>query len=459
VLLGIGAAVFVVLVAFSSGYGYHRDELYFIEAGKYLTVGYADQGPVTPFIARVMTEIAPDSLVMLRLPSAAMAALTVVLTGLTAAELGARKRGQVIAALCCAVAVFVLTVGHLLSTTTFDLLAWAALTYVIVRAVRTGDDQLWLVAGIVLGLALLNKPLAAFLAVALLLWAPWLLWQDRHDWPQLDVAESIQGGGSTSSEPRWAFLPFQFLLVSPVLAPVWIAGLVRLFRAESLRPFRFLGWMWVVLAAIFIATGGKPYYIAGLFPLLLAAGGGAVDDWLARGAGRLRMGVLGAAIALSAVISALIALPVLPRDSTEPVLAANEDIGETIGWPSFVQTVARVSERVAGSDPVVVITENYGQAGAIDRYRREIGAPDARSGHNGYWYWGPPPDFLGGPFIVVGFGEGRLPQAFAGCVVEEWFRNPYGVENDEDGTPIWICNELRDGAVWSQVWPSLQRLG
>jgi 4-amino-4-deoxy-L-arabinose transferase-like glycosyltransferase len=414
-----------------------------------------------------------------------MAALTVVLTGLTAAELGARRRGQVIAALCCAVAVFVLTVGHLLSTTTFDLLAWAALTYVIARAVRTGDDRLWLVAGVVLGLALLNKPLAAFLAVALLigaavagprrlfgnpwvwagafiallLWAPWLLWQDRHDWPQLDVAESIQGGGSTSSEPRWAFLPFQFLLVSPLLAPVWIAGLVRLFRDESLRPFRFLGWTWVVLAAIFIVTGGKPYYIAGLFPLLLAAGGGAVDDWLARGTGRLRMGVLGAAIAVSAVISALIALPLLPRDSTEPVLAANEDIGETIGWPSFVQTVADVSESIAGSDRVVVFTENYGQAGAIDRYRGEINAPDATSGHNGYWYWGPPPDFRGGPFVVVGFGEGDLPRAFAGCVVEARVRNPYGVDNDENGTPVWICEELRDGAVWSQVWPSLQRLG
>ena len=77
-----------VLVAFASGYGYHRDELYFIAAGQHLDWAYADQGPVTPLIARAMTEISAESLTVLRLPSALAAGLTVFLTGLLARELG-----------------------------------------------------------------------------------------------------------------------------------------------------------------------------------------------------------------------------------------------------------------------------------------------------------------------------------------------------------------------------------
>jgi hypothetical protein len=66
----IAVGVSAVLVAFASGYGYHRDELYFIAAGDHLAWGYADQGPLTPLVARAMTEISADSLTVLRLPSA-----------------------------------------------------------------------------------------------------------------------------------------------------------------------------------------------------------------------------------------------------------------------------------------------------------------------------------------------------------------------------------------------------
>src|SRR5215218_973789 len=89
-LYAIAGAVTLVLVVFSGGYGYHRDELYFLEAGHHLDWSYADQGPVTPLIARAMDTIAPDSLTVLRLPSAIAAGLVVLLTGLLAREMHER---------------------------------------------------------------------------------------------------------------------------------------------------------------------------------------------------------------------------------------------------------------------------------------------------------------------------------------------------------------------------------
>src|SRR4051794_16101963 len=66
----LAAAVTLTLIAFAGGYGYHRDELYFIQAGRHLAWGYADQGPLTPVLAHLMDELSPGSLTILRLPSA-----------------------------------------------------------------------------------------------------------------------------------------------------------------------------------------------------------------------------------------------------------------------------------------------------------------------------------------------------------------------------------------------------
>src|SRR4051794_13361055 len=121
--------VTLTLIVFAGRYGYHRDELYFLQAGRHLAWSYADQGPLTPLLAHLMDKLSPNSLTILRLPSALMAGMTVLVAGLTAHELGGGSRAQVVAAACTAVASVVLVLGHLLSTSTFDLLSWALVTW------------------------------------------------------------------------------------------------------------------------------------------------------------------------------------------------------------------------------------------------------------------------------------------------------------------------------------------
>ena len=478
IVVSTAAAVSALLVVFAGGYGYHRDELYFVAAGRHLDWAYADQGPFTPLIARAVSKIAPDSLTVLRIPSALAAGATVLLTGLLARELGGGRRAQVIAAACTAVAGLVLFTGHILSTSTFDLLAWTAVTWLAVRAVRGGDDRLWLAAGVVLGVALLNKPLPAFLAFGLLagvvisgprrllrnpyvlagsaiavaLFVPWIVWQASHGWPQIDVSRSIASGGSASSQPWWTIVPFQALLVGPLLAPVWIAGLVRLFRDPIVRDCRFLAWAWVVLAVVFMASGGKPYYLAGLLPALVGAGAAPVDRWVERGERSVRIGLLVGAVAVSGAIGAVVALPLLPERDTDAVIALNPDLGETIGWPAFAHTVARAYPR---GTRAVIVTRNYGEAGAIDRYGPGLGLPHAHSGHNAYGDWGPPPNGSA-PVVAVGLPPRELTHLRA-CRVVARIDNGLGVDNDEQGTRVLVCR----GPVgsWSHVWPALRHLG
>jgi 4-amino-4-deoxy-L-arabinose transferase-like glycosyltransferase len=483
-LLATSGAVVAVLVLTAGRYGYHRDELYFLQAGRHLDWGYIDQPPLTPLLARLISAVAPDSLTALRIPSAIATGLVVLLTGLIARELGAPPRAQVLAAACMAVAALPLAVGHLLSTATFDLLAWTAISWLVVRVLRGGDERLWLAIGLVAGLGLQNKTLVAFLAAGLVitvllagprdilrsrwlwlgavitiaLWAPNLIWQASHDWPQLELSRAIAAGSSGTSTDRVGFLVLQLLMLSPLLVPIWLVGLVRLLHNPALRRVRAFGWVYLLLLVVFFVTGGKPYYLGGLYPVLLAAGAEPTVAWLHRGHQRMRRVLLGTALAISAVVSSLLMLPLLPVSLAAPVLEANYDAGETVGWPRFVEQVAAVYAGLPEDERAraVLLTQNYGEAGALDHYGPALGLPPAYSGHNSYWSWGPPPD-TGGPVIAVGLSEQDLQPFFGEVQLAGRIDNGLALDNDEQGAMIWVCR--RQLVPWAQIWPQLRRLG
>lgn len=475
----LAAGVTLLLLATAGRYGYHRDELYFLRAGAEPAFGYDDQPPLTPLLAHAMDVLFHGSLVGLRAPSAIMAGLVVLLTGMIARELGGGHGVQLLAAACMAASAVLPRVGHMLSTTTVDLLVWTALSWLLVRALRDGGRS-WLAVGLVAGIGLQNKTLVVLLLagvlagvllagprpvlrspwpwlaglLALALWAPNLIWQAANGWPQLGLSAAIAAGSSGTSEPWYLFLPFQLVMVSPLLVPVWALGWWRFARDPALRPWRAFAVAFVLLAALFVVTGGKPYYLAGLYPVLLAAGAAPVLAW-ARAA-RLRAQALGAALVLSIVAATVLMLPVVPDRSLPgtPILDVNYDAGETIGWPAFAATVADVRAGLPAGDTVAVLARNYGQAGAVDHFLPEL-AP-AHSGHNAYWSWGPPPDDAG-TLIVIGFTEAELRSWFGEVTLAARIDNGAGVDNDEQGTPVWVVREQR--VPWSQLWPQLRRLG
>jgi Dolichyl-phosphate-mannose-protein mannosyltransferase len=485
-LVAIGGALAGLLLLVAGRYGYHRDELYFIVIGGHPAWGYADQPALVPLLAHALDVASGGSLVALRLPSALLAGGMAAVTGLMARDFGAPRAGQLLASACVAVGAVTLAVGHLLSTSTFDIFAWTLLSWLFVRALRDGGP-VWMWLGLVAGVALEAKTLVAFflagmlacvllvgprdalrswwpwaaVALAGLLWLPNLLWEAAHGWPQLDLAGSIAGGSSGTSASRWALLPFQLLLVSPLLVPVWAIGGWRLARAPELARYRAFPACYVLLAVMFILTGGKPYYLAGLYPVLLAAGGGPVAAW----AGRVRLGgrrvgwpLLGIALAVSLAVAAVLFLPLVPVDrlAGSGVGEANYDAGETVGWPRFAGTVASV---VAGLTPAerqraVVLTGNYGEAGAVSRF----GPPGLAvfSGHNALYALGPPRPGAT-TAVVVGLPQDELRRLFNEVSPAARIDNGVGLDNDEQGQTVWVCRDPR--ASWTVLWPRLRSLG
>ena len=62
-----------------------------------------------------------------------------------------------------------------------------------------------------------------------------------------------------------------------------MTGLCWVLVATSARGWRFLGWGYLTLLTLLIATGGKDYYLAPYYPMLFAAGGVAIERWTAAG--------------------------------------------------------------------------------------------------------------------------------------------------------------------------------
>lgn len=480
-LLSISGVLGAVLIATSRRYGYHRDELYFLAAGRRLAWGYVDQPPLTPLLARLADETAGGSLPVLRLPAALAAAATVLLVGLTARELGGGKLAQVVAVISAAVSAYVMIVGHMLSTTSIDLLVWTAVGYLVARILNGAPPRLWLVVGAVAGIGMLNKTLVALLGVALAaglaigarpqlrsrwLWAgaalallialPNLIWQARHGWPQLEMAAAIR-----DREPfggRLVLLPFQLIVVAPPLAPLWIAGLVRLLRSPAQRPFRAIGWTYLALVGIVLITGGQPYYPAGWYGPLLAAGAVGAEAWLAGArprARRVRSVLLAGVLVLTAVVTVPLALPLLParQFGASPLGAINSDALETIGWPEFTRQVRAAWDALPPEQRrhAVVLTGNYGEAGALEHFAG--GDLPVVSGHNSYSDWDRPPPGTT-TALVVGISPDQLHQLFATCTSAGRIDNHLGLANEEQGKTIWRCDSPAD--TWTALWPRIR---
>lgn len=464
----IAAAVAVVcalLYATLSRYGYHRDELYFRMLPP--RWGYVDQPFLTPLLAKVSIRLFGDTVFGMRALAPLVTGAGVVLAALTARELGGSSRAQGLAAWGYASTALPLLGGHYFVTGTLDLAFWAAALLAVTRALLR-DTRWWLAAGAILGVAADNKLLVAILVfslavgilvlgprsvlrshhlmagvvIALVLAAPTILYQATHHFPQLTMARALNQ--NNASDVRAQLIPYQVLLIGPPLFGVVVLGFVALWRRRSWRPLRGLALAALVALAVTFLAGAQVYYAFGLLAFLLAAGW-ATDrgpTWL-----------LVTAVALNGAVNAFIALPLLPLSHVSVQAALNPTIGDQVGWPTYVATLRAAYARIPPGQRqrVVVFTGNYGEAGAVARYGRDL--PPVFSGQNELYFEGPPPQSRD---LVLAWTEDftDLNRHFDDCQRMSTMDNGVGVDNEEQGSVVALCQVPPTG--WAALWPSLQ---
>ncbi|GAK61713.1 glycosyl transferase family protein [Candidatus Vecturithrix granuli] len=494
-LLAVVSGKFLLHVGvnFSGGYGYFRDEFYYLACADHLAWGYVDHPPLSIGLLWLSRTFLGDSLPALRLLPAIAGALVVWWTGLIACEFGGRRFAQVLAALAVSIAPLFLAIHGFYSMNSFDHLFWVLSVYILARLIKTHNPRWWLLLGFVLGLGLLNKismlwfgfgltigllltPLRRYFltkwpwiaaAIAFMLFLPHVLWQIAYDWPTLEFMQRAASLKMVLKSPL-EFFGGQILGMHPFTLPIWLSGLYAYFGFKPLRRFQIFGWIYIaVFLFLFFNGASRDYYLAPAYPMLFAAGAIVIEQ-LTRYRRRPWLKPLSLILLLiGGLITLPLVLPVLPVEtyiryqaklgiapSSEEKTALGQlpqHYADRYGWPEMAAAVARVYQSLSPQEQAIcgIFIENYGEAGAIDFFGTQYGLPRAISGHNNYWLWGPG-EASGEVMIHVGGNLTQLQQIYTDVRQAAVFTCEYCMPY-ENNLPIYIGRGLRQPL--DEIWP------
>jgi 4-amino-4-deoxy-L-arabinose transferase-like glycosyltransferase len=475
-LVWVIAAAFVVIeLAISARYGFQQDELYFIQASRHLAFGYVDQPPIAPLLTRLATMIGGMNPTAVRTLPALEGGAIIVLAARQAVIFGAGRIGRVLAALCMAGAPVLLGAVHIGNTTPPALLAWTLVVLCVSTAIARDRPRWWLGAGLAAGVGLQTNNLIALLllalalgllatrrfdilgtrwpwlgaAVAAIIWAPNVVWQATHGWPQFAMAASLHRE-NTSLAAYLDGVPAQIVYGGLLTVPVLIAGVVRLWRMPEVRYLAIT--VTVVMVYVLAWVPGKPYYTSGLLPAVLAAGSVATQSWFARGRRPLGRRILVVGAILAATVATIPAvLPVWPVHDLHAHTTSG-DMADMVGWPELARLVATENTALAasGASPTSIFTGNYAEAATLD-VLGPPGLPPVLSGHNAYGIWGP--GSASDTTVLAVDAAGQLRPYFAQCLTVDTFVTPYQVDNDFNHLDLSLCTGPTTD--WAGLWPHL----
>jgi Dolichyl-phosphate-mannose-protein mannosyltransferase len=489
----IALAKFALHCTYNNRYGYFRDEFDYLACGDHPAWGYVDHPPLLPMLARVSRIVLGDSLRAVRLLPALASSAAVLLAARIASELGGGPFAMVLTAVAVALAPIYLSDGSLLTTNCPEPLLWMGCVYFAILAIKRDQPRCWLWFGVVAGIGLQEKYSIAVLGIGIVaglllttqrrfLRSPWLwlggvaalvtflpnlIWSWQHQWPFFQLMRNIRAEGRDVVLSPGRYFVEQILLIGPVAAPIWIVGAAALLFSPRLRPYRMLGWCYLVCFAIVVALKGKNYYLAPIYPMLLAAGAVTAErlsqTWI--------KGAILATVLIAGLAFAPIVVPVLSIDSfltymqklpfavprsehSHAAAVLPQHYADQFGWIELEQVAARAWQRIPATDRpgCGIFAQNYGQAGAIDFFGRRDGLPPALSGHQSYWLWGPH-GYSGDCLIVVGDRRERLASLFESVEYVGSSDHPYALERH---IPVFICRGARFGSL-ERIWPSLKK--
>ncbi len=494
----IALAKFLLHVYYNNRYGYFRDEFNYIACGDHLAWGYVDQPPLIPLLIHICRAVLGDSLRSIRFIPALASSVLIVQTALITREFGGRRFALLLTAVTVLIAPQYLSNGSLLATNCLEPNLWMGCAYFAILAIKRNNPRFWLWFGVIAGIGLEEKyTIAVFgfgvvvglLATkqrrlfldkwlwlggigAFLMFLPNLLWNIHNHWPFLELMHNIRADGRDIVLGPVQYFLQQTILIHPLTAPVWIVGLIAFFLSARLNQYRLLGWTYVVCYAVLFALHGKNYYLAPVYPMLLAAGAVVIESALDRPTGNwLKPAILIVLLAGGARLVP-VTVPVLSPDHflaymkslpfKPPVMEHSQErvplpqwYADQFGWQEIVDETAVAWNQLplAERPDCAIFAQDYGQAGAIDFLGRRSGLPRAISGHQTYFLWGPR-GYSGNCMIVLGDRRQRLEQLFDSVqYVGTSADNPYALETE---IAVYICRGSTFGTL-AQLWPQLKK--
>jgi hypothetical protein len=498
IIWAIALAKLVFHIYFNNQYGYFRDEFDYMSCGDHLQWGYVDQPPLIPFLIHICRAVLGDSLRAVRFIPALASSLLVVQTAVLARELGGRRYALILSAICVVIAPQYLSNGSLLGTNCLEPNLWMGCAYFAILAIQRNQPKYWLWFGVVAGVGLQEKYSISVFGLgivvgllfteqrrilmnhwiwlggtaALAIFLPNLLWNVHYHWPFVQLLHNIRAAGRDVVLGPLDFFLQQTLLIDPITAPIWLTGFFALLFSARLKPYRLLGWCYLVCYSVFFVLHGKNYYLAPVYPMLLAAGAVVIESAISRP----RIAWLKPVIAVILVVSGAhlapitvpvlspekflayarslpFKLPVMEHDHTRAALP--QWYADQFGWQEIVDETAVAWNRIPSGarGDCGIFAQDYGQAGAIDFLGRRYGLPRSLSGHQTWFLWGPGA-YSGDCIIVLDDSRENLERLWQKVdYIGDSAPNPYALEQQ---IPVYICTGKKFSSL-AALWPHVKR--
>jgi hypothetical protein len=450
IALAGGIFASLLILAFSAGYGIFRDELYYWACAQRLAWGYVDHPPLSIGVLRLFG----GHLLAMKVPGALAFGVSVYLMVRQSRLMGARAWGMSVTAVATALCPLLVAIAGLFSMNVLEIAFWAVGTSLSARLLIEPTPRRWLTFGLVVGLGLLNKYSMAMLpaglvvgllatpsrrqlltpwpwiggAIALAVFSPHAIWEIQHGNPSLEFMRRATQLKMTSVAPL-DFLKEQLLITNPVLAIVWLAGLIGLLFSRRLRPWRAHGIAFLVSTGILVASGkSRASYMAPSYMLLMPAGGVMIESFVSSSWVWTRRLTLSAGAITSALLLPM-SLPILPVDTLiryqqalgfTPRAEEHAALGplpqfmaDRFGWREMAAAVDATYMALPADERArtYVFTRNYGEAAAIEYFSPALRGR-VLSGHNNYYLWFPS-GWDGSEILVIGDKEEDVRKAFA----------------------------------------------
>jgi hypothetical protein len=464
-------------------YGFMSDELYFLDAGQRLDLGYVDFPPLIAWLAGLLQLFALDSLQALRGVTAIVGVVIILLGADLARRLGGSAFAQWATALLLLFAPGFASVQSLFTMNVFDQLCWCLAFWLALRYLQEQRPGWMLALGAVLGFGVLTKlsilalclalPFAcvvwarelllrrevwAAAGIALLIASPYVGWQFANDWPFLDFISAYNSevpSAMVLQNPALGLL----LTMNPAFALVWAPGAVYCLvnRDPALRLLGTAAWFCL---GLFLLAGVKFYFAVPLFLLFAPAGALFWDRWPgSRWAAPIRLGIL--ATLATGLAGLPMAVPLLPQPVLQQVADFLRDgeqgfpgaepaqleryfphFAEMHGWPELVELTARSWESLSPEQRATsaLVASHYGHAAALNRLDTDDRLPEALGRHMTYHLWSAGRDYAGG--LYVGFSRDELQPLF-GQLEELGRLDCSGCMAREQGLPVFYVEGPR----------------
>jgi len=495
-----GIAVFKLLlhIYFNNRYGYFRDEFDYMACGDHLGWGYVDQPPLIPFLIHVSRAVLGDSLRAVRFIPALASSFLILQTVWITRELGGKRFALILCAITILIAPQYLSNGSLLGTNCLEPNLWMACAYFVILAIARNNLRYWIWFGVFAGLGLeekysialfgfgivvgllLTRERRAFLnkwiwlggLAAFLILLPNLLWNIHYHWPFLELMRNIRAEGRDVVLPFGQYFFQQTLLVNPLTAPIWLAGLIAFFVWEPMRRYRVLGWSYLVCYSVFFVLHGKNYYLAPIYPMLLASGAVVTESGLRAPRLSWLKPVIAVILLASGIHVAPVVIPVLSPENflaytkylpfKLPVMehsharaALPQWYADQFGWQEIIaETVVAWNHlKPEERSDCGIFAQDYGQAGAIDFFGPRYGLPRSISGDKTFFLWGPR-GYSGNCLIVLDDSRENLEKLWRNVqYIGTSADNPYALEKQID---VFICRGSKFGTM-AELWPKVKR--